>query len=482
MRTSARTSLCCSVLIASLFFASAPAWSQETVAPAALEQRIVSCFEDAEYEKALSLIETFLEDAPQNVVMIYNAACALSLLDRGDEATSYLIRAVANGFTDLNQIVNDPDLEPIRKHTNYLAVIEALKRTASLHADNALASWRATYGTENYRYEKDEERRLTYATALDPVSHQEMRKMLEIEADQLKSTLFDVTPDYYVLIAVPTPRDANHLLDAPNIGGIYVHARKRLIARDIGGSLRHEFAHVMHYAHMEKIDQEHPLWIQEGLASLYEDYKVRDDGTFEFLRNERHNIVKNRASRGLLMKWERLFSTSDRRFMKKAGHMYPQVRSIFEFLADQGKLSKWYQELVKNFSIDETGTIAFEETFDMPLDEVEKSWKLWLDKQPKIDTSIELGDASLGIESDERNTRITNDGVKITKILPGSSARRAKLRIGDVIVSIDGAATRSIDELQAIIGSKIVGDKIRVRVRRKSDYLTVTVTLRPLRR
>ena len=118
----------------------------------------------------------------------------------------------------------------------------------------------------------------------------------------------------------------------------------------------------------------------------------------------------------------------------------------------------------------------------MPLDEVEKSWKLWLDKQPKIDTSIELGDASLGIESDERNTRITNDGVKITKILPGSSARRAKLRIGDVIVSIDGAATRSIDELQAIIGSKIVGDKIRVRVRRKSDYLTVIVILRPLRR
>lgn len=466
------------IFFALLIIATAPAWSQETLAPAALDQRIVQNFADGEYEKALSLIEKYLEDAPQNVVMLYNAACALSLLDRPDEATSYLIRAIKNGFTDLNQIVNDPDLKPIHKHPKYIAAVEELKKTAGQQADNALAHWRSRYGDEKYRYEKDEQRRLTYATALDPVSHQEMRKMIELEADQLKKTLFDVTPEYYVLIAVPTPNDANKLLDAPNIGGIYVHARRRLIVRDIGGAMRHEFAHVLHYAHMEKIKQKHPLWIQEGIASLYEDYKILGNGSFKFLPNERHNIVKFRSERNRLMKWEKLFSMSSKRFMSRAGQMYPQVRSMFEFVADKGKLSLWYKEFVDNFDSDKTGAIAFEKAFGMPLEEVEQSWKDWVASKPRIDTTISRGDASLGINSNERSS---NDGVKITNILPGSAARRARLRVGDVIVSIDGVATRSMDELQAIIGSKKNGDKIRVRVRRRSEYLTMTVTLSPLR-
>jgi len=53
--------------------------------------------------------------------------------------------------------------------------------------------------------------------------------------------------------------------------------------------------------------------------------------------------------------------------------------------------------------------------------------------------------------------------------------------VGDVIVSIDGRATRSMDELQALIASKRVGDRVRVRARRGTQYLTVIVTLQALR-
>ena len=98
--------------------------------------------------------------------------------------------------------------------------------------------------------------------------------------------------------------------------------------------------------------------------------------------------------------------------------------------------------------------------------------------RPKIDTTIGPGDASLGIQSRPNGS---NDGVLIQSMLPGSAARQSQLRVGDVIVSIDGEPTRALAELQAIIGSKRVGDRVRVRARRDGAYLTVVVTLRPLR-
>ncbi|NIM60902.1 MAG: hypothetical protein GTO30_04390, partial [Acidobacteria bacterium] len=52
-------------------------------------------------------------------------------------------------------------------------------------------------------------------------------------------------------------------------GGIYEHERRRLIARDIGASLRHELTHAYHYADMDRLGQRHPLWVQEGIATLY---------------------------------------------------------------------------------------------------------------------------------------------------------------------------------------------------------------------
>ena len=451
---------------------------QESVPSVTLERRIFSSFRDGEYDTAVRLIEQYLAEHPHHPIMLYNAACAYSLMGEPDRSTSYLIRAVRAGFRDLDQIVGDPDLEAIREHPKYQVVIQRLQRRAARRADNALDLWKATYGTEHYRYERDEQRRIAYATALDAVSHREMRQMLQREADHLQSTLFDVEPRSYLLIAVPTPSDGDRIFNADNIGGIYEHARRRLIARDIGGALRHEFVHALHYVHMDQLRQRHPLWIQEGLASLYEDYTLHDDGTIQFLPNERHNIVKNRARAGRLMKWKNLFVITDDRFMARAGHLYPQVRSIFEFVADQGKLTPWYEYLVANFREDATGGKAFELCFDMPLDEIERAWRRWLTTRPKIDTTIGPGDASLGIQSRPNGS---NDGVVIESMLPGSAARRSQLRVGDVIVSIDGEPTRTLAELQAIIGSKRVGDRVRVRARRAGDYLTVVVTLRPLR-
>ncbi|MHC4774858.1 MAG: TPR end-of-group domain-containing protein [Planctomycetota bacterium] len=446
-------------------------------APTTLQRRIYQSFMDGDFARAATLIEAHLEQHPRDPVMLYNGACAYCHLQQNDRAASYLRRAVAAGLDDLGQIARDPDLDPLRDHPVYLAVVRQLEGVGSGPAES-LERWRSYYGSDNYLYDQDERRRIAYATALDRTSHVEMRRMIERQADQLQRVLFETSLDSYLLIAVPTPRDGRRLFhDNDRAGGIYEHDKRRLIARDTGSSLRHELVHALHYAHMDRLDQRHPLWVQEGLASLYESYALNGDGSITFLPNERHNIVKGLALASRLTRWRELFAMSDDQFMAKAGRYYPQARSIFEFLADRGKLSCWYRALIETCAEDPTGAEAFELCFEESLATVERQWQQWVKTRPKVDIAIDTGDAALGIESDLHSS---NDGVLIADVIPGSAAAAAALETGDVIVAVDGEPTRSLTELQTIIATKHVGDSVRIRARRDGDYFTVVVRLRPL--
>ena len=445
---------------------------------ATLRQAVFQCFQDGDYARAAELIEDHLKSAPNDPAMLYNLACARSRLGQLDDAASALLKALQAGFDDLDTLSDDPDLEALHDHPTFKAIFERLERDLHQDGRNVLDGWRSTHGEEHYRFEQDEDRRLAYATALDETSHREMKEMLQRQADQMIETLFDEPPRYYILIAVPTPEDARGLLpEGDNVGGIYKHAERRLIVRNIGGSLRHEFVHALHYAHMESLGltTPHRMWVQEGLASLYEDYQWREDGSIRFLANNRHNVVQNRARRGRLTKWSDLFAMTGEQFMDRAGQIYPQVRSIFRFLADRGKLTIWYRAYVASFEEDPSGARALELAFEQPVEEVEKAWRTWVADQPRFDDLINPDDAALGIISEDGQA---SDGVLIAEILSGSAARRAGLRVGDVIVSIDGRSTRSPAELIGIIGSKRVGETVKVRIRRQEQYLTLAVTLR----
>jgi hypothetical protein len=449
------------------------ATAQETIPPIATERAVISAFESGKYELALELIETFLVESPDNIEMLYNAACAKCKLNDRDGAAEYLLRAVKAGFRDFTFMDRDPDLRVMRDHPTYEAIVEAAKRVDESQALDALARWRSMFGDDDYTLAEDDVHRLHYAAALDDTSFAEMRSMLERQADQMIAAFFGGPPDYHVLIAVPTPKDAVALFgDDRAVGGIYQHYQRRLIARDIGSSLRHEFFHLLHYGHMERLGQDHPIWIQEGMASLYEDYEFREDGAITFLPNDRHNIVRRRARIGGLMKWRQLFDTTRTRFMGKATALYPQVRSIFEFVADEGLLAEWYAAYVASFDEDDSGVVAFEAVFNAPLESIERQWRTWMMARPELD--LEVGDAGLGIRSGDR---ISNDGVLVTSVIPRSSAARAGIRNRDVIVSADGRPTRSLQELKNIIGAKSEGDPVKVRFRRVDQYHVVTVIL-----
>ena len=77
--------------------------------------------------------------------------------------------------------------------------------------------------------------------------------------------------------------------------GRYRHSRRELIATDAGMTLQHEIVHAFHHNHMDMLGQEHPIWIQEGIASLFESIDISEDGTVHFFANDRHYVAHNLA-------------------------------------------------------------------------------------------------------------------------------------------------------------------------------------------
>jgi len=346
-------------------------------------------------------------------------------------------------------------------------------------AERAVAEWIDRFGEDGYRREYDDELRLIYLTALDDRSHRAMRNMLERQAEYLFNTLFDALPTYDVAIIIPHPDHSREFFDAENVGGMYSHSRRRLIARDIGFTLRHEFTHLWHFRHMEHLQQPHRLWVQEGIAALFEDYELRPDGSIRFIANERHNVVRKRVRSGAAMPWTTLFSLPGERFMARATALYPQTRSIFEFLADEGQLETWYRAYVKRFDDDPDGGSAIEAAFGEPLRDVERRWRRWVQRQPDVRLRTQRGDPSIGIRADPMGS---NDGVVVTGLLPDSPARHAGIKTGDVILSVDSRITPTIEELRQAIIERGIGTTASVEVRRGRAYLTFDVTIESLDR
>lgn len=63
---------------------------------------------------------------PDNATAHYNLACSLALSKRRQDALRVLRRAVQLGYRDLDWMQQDPDLEAIKAHPEFQALVEAL--------------------------------------------------------------------------------------------------------------------------------------------------------------------------------------------------------------------------------------------------------------------------------------------------------------------------------------------------------------------
>ena len=448
---------------------------------AALERRIVRTFGSGNHEEALELVSLYLQSWPGTPHMLYNRACGLALLGRREASAAALLEAVEHGFRDFAAMRRDPDLASMRNHETFTSILEASRRIDRGTANRQFEAWQRRYG-DDYHYETDTQHRLHFATGLDAKAHADMKQIIGRQADQLTKTLFKSPPLDWCFVVVPSKNHVKEVFqrvldvaDPARTPGVYLHGTRLLVTRDIGESLRHEFAHRMHWADMDLRGQRHPMWVQEGLASLYEEYVWNDDGTIKFVPNMRHNIARRQVQAGIALSWDKLFQLEPDQFLAGNARFYPQVRSMFEFLAALGLLEEWYEAYVATFDQDPGGGKAFEQVFGLPVDQVNQRWKSWVLDRGSIDDRVSYGDASIGISGIE-----AGDGVQVEQII-GRNARRAGLRRGDVITQVDEKPVRALGELMLAIAGRKIGETVQLEIRRRDQRLVIAVRLEALR-
>jgi len=80
--------------------------------------------------------------------------------------------------------------------------------------------------------------------------------------------------------------------------------------------------------------------------------------------------------------------------------------------------------------------------------------------------------ATLGVTFDDRA-----DDALIDEVYGESAAFKAGLKAGDVITSFDGTRVKTADNVRDLLKKKKPGDEVKVIVKRKTETVTVTVTL-----
>ena len=68
-------------------------------------------------------------------------------------------------------------------------------------------------------------------------------------------------------------------------------------------------------------------------------------------------------------------------------------------------------------------------------------------------------------------------GVKVLEVVRGSPAEAAQLREGDIIVAADGAAMKTLEEIQGLIRKQKPGHELKLSIRRGEIDLETTAKL-----
>ncbi|RMD65825.1 MAG: PDZ domain-containing protein, partial [Planctomycetota bacterium] len=261
---------------------------------------------------------------------------------------------------------------------------------------------------------------------------------------------------------------------AADTGGWYDHDHRRIIAQDLGPSLRHEFLHALHWRALTRTGQRHPEWIMEGLGALVEELAIGDDGSVRVVPTSRTNVARTLARRNRLVPVERFVSQGRRRFMgsRPLAH-YAQAQTIMLYLHSQGLLGKFLRSCFETIEEDPTGLTALTRAAGATPAEFDEALRRFAAALPEVPERLAPGMASLGAALSLGR----GDGPRVAAVRPGSSAWKAGLRRGDVIEALDGWTVRTLEALRWGLAQRAVGEQVALRVRRGRRRLTVQLPL-----
>lgn len=429
-------------------------------------QEVEDLFRTGHYSRAKALLAGQLRKDSRNGVLWYNLACAQSRLGELDNALASLERAIAAGFGSFAHMDHDEDLSAVRQAKGYADLLKRRDTLVRLRAEKMLAALKKQYG-DQYICEVEESCKLVLATNIDRHSLDALKDRLQEQAEALWNDLFHFHFEQYVTVVI-SKTDPQKM---SGVGGYYDHARRILTAKTVGMTVTHEFTHALHLADQDGLGQRHPIWIAEGLATLFESSEVEDEHITP-RPNHRLNYLQALASRGKTLPWREFFTLTGEKFMQQSTIAYPQGRYIMMYLFEKGKLRKWYTQYVSDYENDPTGARAMEAVFEKKLPEVEADWLAWLRQLKAPPYSLPPSHAVIGVAVQQQT-----DGIGISRVLPDSGAAKAGLQAGDTIYRIDGRDVLDGDDLVMLVDGHEAGDSLEIEYRRQGQTGKVSVVL-----
>jgi len=154
----------------------------------------------------------------------------------------------------------------------------------------------------------------------------------------------------------------------------------RYMVMNIGlglGTLTHEIVHPLVEADFPGA----PTWVNEGIASVFEQPQIPRPGEIHGGKNWRHPRIKRAltSSEREKARLDRLFGMPDETFRGDAEDLhYAMARYVCQWLDARGKLWPFYQRWRDNVADDPTGEASFEAVVGMTPAVAHAVWSKWV--------------------------------------------------------------------------------------------------------
>ncbi|HEX4792528.1 MAG TPA: PDZ domain-containing protein [Humisphaera sp.] len=435
-----------------------------------LARQALDFIAQGKYPQAEKSLREALEIVPNKATWVYNLACVLSLRDEPNAAMDCLEQAADLGFTDFTQMERDPYLITVRALPRYQKLIERKEQIRHHAADLAVEELKNKLGPK-YLYEADEEHKLIFAAATDQATLDALKESLLKQAASQWDALFSHKPDEFIRIVVPTPVDFRRLVRNYAASGIYLDESRMLVAPHLGQVVVHEFTHALHAADQRAVGQEHPVWLREGLASMYEAGEFEKD-VLQPRDNYRLAFVQSAARRQALVPLDRLLKYTPQDFVSHSNLAYGESSSLLLYLYQKQQLRPFYDQYKKDYVSDPSGSKTLEKITGLSLAELQKQWSAWMIDRPVPVQQPPAGGAWIGA-----NFTAATDGLAVGVVFPNGPAANSGLKPGDVLVGIDDRDVRDTQTLIPLLAAHQPGDLVIVKIRRGETYVKAPLVL-----